>query len=341
MDAVRRKKKKSEIEIFHELMEETNNKIKQQFEQNLKETIAKVENRVGAIESQLESTASRLSELSQKFENRSVEIRTSVSKEFKHQIDDMRTNLETLGLETNNEILDISTKLENLDTNSSNWSFAINEQMDTFRSQYVTVLEELRQSSEIAVEKEKIMSKKYEELVEQLKEKERLAIDKETLNQKRLDSLQEEVERKEKHTEKVKTHSESLEEKIKEKDRLIDEFKKKTDLAEALEKKYKALKEEADIKNYELERIQTQIKTMTDDTRKTFGTNKAIKAFLGESESGRILNQLLNLDQVTIDELSAMTGIATYTVHQVIQHFRDMGIIQYDESTRRARLMDN
>ena len=118
-------------------------------------------------------------------------------------------------------------------------------------------------------------------------------------------------------------------------------MKKKTDLAEALEKKYKALKEEADIKNYELERIQTQIKTMTDDTRKTFGTNKAIKVFLGESESGRILNQLLNLDQVTIDELSAMTGIATYTVHQVIQHFRDMGIIQYDESTRRARLMDN
>ncbi|MHA2305018.1 MAG: hypothetical protein ACXACU_06445 [Candidatus Hodarchaeales archaeon] len=335
-----RRKKKADIELMQEKMGELDGKLTEQFEQGLKDLRAHIEERVTAIENQIESTASRLSELSQILENRSVEIRTSVAKEFKHQLDEMRTNLETLGIETNNEILDLSRRFEKLDQNSSNWSFAVNEQMDTFRTQYVNILEELRQSAAIAVEKEKIMTQKYTELVEQLKEKERLALDKENLNQKRLGSLQDEVERKEKDSDKYKSRLEQLEDVLKEKMQIIEELEKKKHEAEDLKRKYKKLKDDNDIQTYELERIQSQLKTMATDTRKSFGTNKAIKAFLSESESGRILNQLLNLDQVTTDELSAMTGIATFTVVQIIQHFRDLGIIQYDDSTRRARLID-
>ncbi|MHA2253092.1 MAG: hypothetical protein ACXAD7_22200, partial [Candidatus Kariarchaeaceae archaeon] len=317
-----RRKKKSEIDLLQEKMGELEAKLTEQFERGLKDLQGQSEEKGATIENQIESTASRLSELSQTLENRSVEIRTSVAKEFKHQLDEMRTNLEKLGLETNNEILDISTRLENLDQNSSNWSFAINEQMDTFRTQYVSVLEELRQASAIAVEKEKIMTQKYTELVDQLKEKERLAIEKENLNHKRLNTLQDEVERKEKNSEKYKSRTEQLEDEIKEKAQIIEELEKNKRDAEALKQKYKKLIEDNDIQKYELERLQTQMKTMETDTRKTFGTNKAIKIFLSESESGRILNQLLNLDQVTTDELSAMTGIATFTVVQIIQHFR-------------------
>ena len=103
------RKKKSEIESLKEKMIELEGKLTEQFEQGLNDLRAQSEEKVATIENQIESTASQLSELSKTLENRSVEIRTNVAKEFKHQLDEMITNLETLGLETNNEILDLST----------------------------------------------------------------------------------------------------------------------------------------------------------------------------------------------------------------------------------------
>lgn len=301
---------------------------------------AKIEMRMTAIENQLESTASRLSELSQILENRSVDIRTDVTKGFTNQLEQMRIDLDTLKSETDNKFVDSSTRIEKLDINSSNWSFAINEQIESFRTQYVNVLEDLRQSSAIAIEKEKIMSQKYNELVRQLKEKERFALEKEKLTQERLKSLQDEVERKKKESETYKTHVIQLEDELKEKTLKIDESFKIQDKANILDSNYLKLKEETDVKSYEIEGLKTQLKTMTDNTKKIFGTNKAIKTFLTDSESGQILNQLLDVDQMTIDELSARTGIATYNVVQIIQHFRDLGIIQYDESTRKVKLLN-
>ncbi|MHA2305429.1 MAG: ATP-binding cassette domain-containing protein, partial [Candidatus Hodarchaeales archaeon] len=283
----------------------------------------KIEERMTAIETQLESTASRLSELSKILENRSVDIRTGVTKDFKHQLDELRNNLEVLGLETNNKILDLSTKFKKLNINSSNWSFAVNEQMEAFRTQYVNTLEEFRQSRALTGETEKIMSQKYTELVEQLKEKERLAVEKENLNQIRISSLQDELERKERDLVSYKSRLAELDAEIKKKTPDAD-IKAK---ANFLEINYNKLKEQLDIKEHEVEQLQTQLTTMTEDTRKIVSATKAIKTFLDESESGRILNQLLNLQQVSLDELSARTGISTYSVLQVIQHFRDLGII--------------
>ncbi len=299
-----------------------------------------IEERMAAIEDQLESTASRLSELSHILENRSVDIRTGVTKDFKHQLDELSKNLDVLGLETNNKLLDLSSKFKQLNINSSNWSFAVNEQMETFRTQYVKTLEEFRQSRAISVEKEEIMSPKYSELVEQLKEKERLAVERENLNKIKISSLQDEIARKERDLNRYKTHLGELEAEIKKKIQYADQSATNKSKAEALETNYKNLKEHYDIKDYEVEQLQTQLATMTEDKKKIIGATKAIKTFLDESESGRILNQLLNLHQVTLDDLSTRTGIATYSVLQVIQHFRDLGIIQYDETTRSAKLLD-
>lgn len=273
-------------------------------------------------------------------ENRSVELLTSVANDLKHQIDEIRANMEVLGLETNNKLLDLSARFKKLNTNASNWSFAVNEQMDTFRTQYVNILEEFRQSRAMAVEKEKIMSQKYSELVEQLKEKEHLIVEKDNLNQIRLSSLQNEIERKANDLEMYKTRLKELEAEIKERTQHFDESAKIKVQTEALTSNYRKLKEAYDIKNTEVARLQTQLTTMTEDSRKIAGTAKAIKTFLNESESGRILNQLLSLDQITLDELSARTRIATYTVYKVIQHFKDIGIVQYDESTRMIKLVD-
>ena len=125
-------------------------------------------------------------------ENRSIEIRTQSAKEFKSTLDEVRGSLETLGIELNNQILELSTRIEKLDQDSS-----------SFEEKYVSVLDELRESRNIAVEKEQIMGQKYEELVTKLKEKEQLAIEKENLGQQRIGSLQEEIEKKEKEIEKL------------------------------------------------------------------------------------------------------------------------------------------
>jgi len=311
--------------------------LTRQPEKGLEDLSPIIEASVTAVENQLES---RLNELTQNLENRSIEILTSVAKEIKHQLNEMSTKLEVLELETNNKIVDLSTRLNKLNINASNWSFAINEQMEVFRTQYVNIFEELRKSSALSGEKEKLLSQKYSELVKQLKEKERNVVEKENLNQVRLSSLQNEMERKEKELGMYKTRLEELEAEIKERTQHFDESTKIEAKIEVLVSNYKKLKEAYDIKNHEVERLQSQLSAMTEDTRKIIGTTKAIKTFLDESESGRILNQLLNLDQVTLDELAARTGIATYTVLQVIQHFRDLGIIQYDESTRQAKLVD-
>lgn len=324
-----RKRKPSEIELLREELTKVINKIETQLGE-----------RIAAIESQVEGSAVRQSELSQTLENRSIEIRTQASKEFKTTLDEVRGSLEALGLELNNQILDLSTRLEKLDQNSSNWSFAVNEQIDEFREKYVNVLEELRQGRNIAVEKEQIMTQKYEELVNQLREKEKLAIEKEALNQQRIGSLQEEIGKKDKEVEKTTVTLEKLETEMKGKNETIEELQKRKIEAEELKLELKRIQEEHEIKSYELERARTQIDTMADDTRKSVETSKAIKTFLSESESGRILNQLMSMDQATVDDLATMTGIATYTVQQIIQHFRDMGMVKFDEATRRARLVE-
>ncbi len=263
----------------------------------------------------------------------------AILEEFKQELKEMKSNIEDLGLDTTNKILDLNTRFEKLATNSSNWAFAINEQMETFRTQYVSVLGELRKSRATAVEKEKAMSLKYLELVDQLKEKERLDVEKENLNKNWINSLREEIGRKEKDVEKYKSLLKELETEIKEKMHHFEESTKIRAKIKVLENNYSRLKEAYDIKNNEVERLQAKITIMTEDTRKIVGTTKAIKTFLDETEQGRILNQLLNLEQATLDELSTRTGIATYSVLQAIQHFKNLGIIQYDESTREAKLL--
>ncbi|MFX0170684.1 MAG: ATP-binding cassette domain-containing protein [Candidatus Hodarchaeota archaeon] len=299
-----------------------------------------VEERVATIEKQLESITFRLSELTQILESRSVETRTGVTKEFNLQLDEIRAKLEVLELETNNKILDLSDKFNKLNINSSNWSFSVNEQMESFRSQYVNVLEKLRKSITIAVTNEKVISQKYSELVEQLKEKEQLAIEKENLNQIRISSLKDEIERKEKDLEIYISRLNELEAEIKDKSQRFDESAKIKMKTEALINNYRKLKEAYDIKSNQVKKLQSQLITMTEDATKIIGRTKAIKAFLDESESGRILNQLLTLDQVTLDELATKSGIATYSVLQVIQHLRDLGVVQYDETTRQVKLVD-
>lgn len=331
-----RKKKPSELELLQEDLTKKINNIETQ----ISEVTQEFASRIAAIEKQIEGSALRQSELSQTVENRSVEIRAQSSKEFKTTLEEVRGSLETLGLELNNEILELSTRLEQLDQNSSNWSFAVNEQVEEFREKYVTVLEELRQGRNIAVEKEQIMTQKYEELVNQLREKEKLALERENLTQQRIGSLQEEIEKKEKEVEKTGTQLGHLEVKIKDKNNLIEELQQRKIEGDELKLELKRLKEENEMKTYELDRATTKIQTMTEDTKQSLGTSKAIKTFLSESESGRILNHLMSLEQVTVDDLASMTGIATYTVQQIIQHFRDMGIITFDEGSRRARLAD-
>ncbi|UCE15128.1 MAG: ATP-binding cassette domain-containing protein [Candidatus Heimdallarchaeota archaeon] len=288
-----------------------------------------IEERIAAIENKLTI-----------MENRSVELITSVAKDLKQQLNDFRGEMEVLKLETSNKIVELSARFKKLNINASNWSFAINEQMEAFRTQYVNALEKIRQATAIAVEKEKTTSKKYTELVEKLREKERVAVEKDDLNQVRLSSLQNEIERKEKDLEMYKTRLEELEAEIETKKPHSDESAQIKAKTEALVSNYRKIREAYDVKNAEVVRLQTQLATRTEDTRKITRTTKAIKAFLDESESGRILNQLLNLEQVTLDDLSARTGIATFTVYKVIQHFRDIGIVQYDESTRMVKLVD-
>ncbi|UCG01791.1 MAG: hypothetical protein JSW11_19570 [Candidatus Heimdallarchaeota archaeon] len=331
-----RKKKPSELELLQEDM----NKKLTNIETRINEATQEFASRIAAIEKHVEGSALRQSELSQTLENRSVEIRTQSAKEFKTSLEEVRGSLETLGLELNNQVLDLSTRLEQLDQNSSNWSFAVNEQIEEFREKYVNVLEELRQGRNIAVEKEQIMTQKYEELVNQLREKEKLAIEKENLNQQRIGSLQEEVDKKGKEVEKTTFQLEQLESELKEKNALIEELQQMKIEGEELKLELKRLKEENEMKTYELDRAKTQIQTMADDTKQSLGTSKAIKTFLSESESGRILSHLMSLEQVTVDDLATMTGIPTYTVQQIIQHFRDMGIISFDDGSRRARLAD-
>ena len=123
-------------------------------------------------------------------------------------------------------------------------------------------------------------------------------------------------------------------------DKKVEELMNRKEEAMELEHRVKQLSDETEMQKYELERAQTKIQAMSDDTRHTLVSNKVIKSFLAETESGRVLNHLLSLEQVTIDELSSMTGIATFTVQQIIQHFRDVGIVSYDEGTRRAKLSD-
>ncbi len=331
-----RRKKPSELELLQEKVSKDINQI----ETRLGEVTHDLAERIAAIEKHLEGSALRQSELSQTLENRSVEIRTQASKEFKNTLEEVRGSLERLGLELNNQILDLSTRLEKLDQNSSNWSFAVNEQIEGFREQYVKVLEELRQGRNIAVEKEEIMSRKYEELVTQLKEKEKLAIERDNLAQQRIASLQEEIEKKLKEIEKSASLLEQYEVEMKEKNETIEELQKRKIEAEELKLELKRLKEENEMKIYELDRAKSQIQTMTEDTKRSIETSKAIKTFLSESESGRILSHLMGMEQVTVDDLAAMTGIATYTVQQIIRHFRDMGIITFDEAARRVRLTE-
>ncbi len=331
-----RKKKPSELKLLQEKVSKDINQI----ETRLGEVTHDLAERIAAIEKHLEGSALRQSELSQTLENRSVEIRTQASKEFKNTLEEVRGSLERLGIELNNQILDLSTRLEKLDQNSSNWSFAVNEQIEGFREQYVKVLEELRQGRNIAVEKEEIMSRKYEELVTQLKEKEKLAIERDNLAQQRITTLQEEIEKKIKEIEKSASLLEQYEVEMKEKNETIEELQKRKIEAEELKLELKRLKEENEMKIYELDRAKSQIQTMTEDTKRSVGTSKAIKTFLSESESGRILNHLMGMEQVTVDDLAAMTGIATYTVQKIIHHFRDMGIITFDEVTRRVRFTE-
>ena len=159
--------------------------------------------RLLGIEKQIESTATRLSNLSQSIEEKLVDTRSQVTKEFTNSIDELRESLETLSLELNNQTLDLSGRVEKIDTNSSNWSFAVNEQIEEFRTKYVDVLEKLRQSRAIAVEKEEIMTRKYEELVHQLKTKEELIIERDSLSQDRVKTLQSEQEKKVKELEET------------------------------------------------------------------------------------------------------------------------------------------
>ena len=123
----------------------------------------KTETRLKSIEDQIKSNASRVSDLSQKVEERLVDTTTRSKKEFAGALDELRTSFEQLSLEMNNQMLEISQS-----------SSVCEEQLEEFRKNYADVLEDLRQSTAIALEKEQIMTRKYEELVDQLKEKEEL-----------------------------------------------------------------------------------------------------------------------------------------------------------------------
>ncbi len=298
------------------------------------------EQRLDSIEKQIESSASRLSELSQNLEQRLVDARSQSKKEVTSTLDDLRATLEALSLDLNNQTLDLSQRVEKLDTNSSNWAFAINEQVEEFRKKYVDVLEELRQTTAIAVEKEKLMTEKYEELVKQLKEKEALAIEKESLSQRHIESLQSETQNKAEEVEKFKVRINELEEQVSSRDKKIEELLAKKEEAIELEHRVKQLSDETEMRKYELERAETKLHAMSSDTRETLSENKIISQFLGETESGRILKHLISLEQVTVDELSSMTGIATFTVQQIVQRFRDVGMVTFEEGTRRVRLSE-
>ncbi|MHA1978153.1 MAG: hypothetical protein ACW98F_07495 [Candidatus Hodarchaeales archaeon] len=298
------------------------------------------ERRLDSIEKQIESTASRLSDLSQNLEQRLVDAHSQNKKEVAITLDELRASHESLSIELNNQTLDLSQRVEQLDTNSSNWAFAINEQVEEFTKKYVDVLEELRQTTAIAVEKEKIMTDKYTELVKQLKEKEALAIEKESLTYRHIESLQSDNQNKLEDVEKSKAKINELEELLTSRDKKIEELMKRKEEAMELEHRVNQLSDETEMQKYELERAQTKIQAMSDDTRETLSNNKVIKSFLSETESGRVLSHLLSLEQVTVDELSSMTGIATFTVQQIVQHFRDVGMVSFDEGTRRAKLSE-
>ena len=294
---------------------------------------------VQEIRTQVESLANRLSEFSKKLEGRNVDIQTNIMKELRSSIDDVRINLENLSLELNNQVLDLSSRVEKLDQNTSNWAFSINEQIENFRTQYVNVLEELRQAKNLAVEKEALMTKSYQELVEQLKEKEKLSIEKEKIHKERIESLQNNIENRENDLEETRGKLSKLEEDIQEKIKLIDELEYQKDESKSLMKKYQKLQEEYEIQKYELERAKTQIEAIGEESQKATVTSNAIKIFLRESDSGRILSQLLALEVATIDELASMTSIATYTVQQIVNRFRDLGILSFEDGTRRVRIV--
>ncbi|MFW9854274.1 MAG: ATP-binding cassette domain-containing protein [Candidatus Thorarchaeota archaeon] len=286
------------------------------------------EERVNEIEGRLET-----------FEKKNIELLGKVVKEVQRQLDEIRGNIEVLGIETNKKSLDLSTRFEQLNTNASNWSFAINEQMESFRAQYVKVLEELRQSSIRSAEKERILSQKYTELVEQLKEKDQIAVEKGNLNQVRFSALQKEIERKESDLGIYKDRLEELESEIKVKQQHIDESTEIKMKTENLVNSYRKLKEAYDNKSREVTHLQAQLASMTEDTKKIVKSTRAIKAFLDESDSGRILYQLLNSERLNLDELAVRTGIATYTVYQIVQHLRDIGVVEFDNSTRVVTLV--
>lgn len=328
-----RGKKKTELDLLREELSEQIRKLDSQHN----EVGTRLEERIIAIEEHVESSASRQSELSQKLEQRLVEIRTQFAKEVKISVDEVRSSLEILGLEMNNQILELSGKTEKLDAALGLKTFEIEE----FRKSYANVLEELRTSKNLAVEKEEIMTKKYQELIDQVKEKEKLAIEKENLSQERIRTLQEEIRNKNQEIENLKSQLEKLDKDIKEKGKSIDQLQKKNAEIDDLKRKVKKLQEDNEMKTYELERTETKIQTMIEESRRAGAVlPNALKVFLSESESGRILNQLLTIEQVSIDELASTTGIATYTVQQIIERFQDLGIASLDKGTRRARLME-
>jgi len=291
------------------------------------------------IRTQVESLANRLSEFSNKLEGRNVDIQTNIMKEMHTSIDEVRTNLETLSLELNNQVLDLSSRVEKIDQNTSNWVFSINDQIENFRTQYVNVLEELRQAKNIAVEKEEIMTKSYQELVEQLKEKEKLSIEKEKIHKERIDSLQNNIDKRENDLEETRGKLTKLEEDIQKKIRLIDDLEHQKEESKLLDKKYQELEEEFELQKYELERATAQIEAMGEESHKAMGISNAVKIFLGESDSGRVLSQLIALEIATIDEIASMTSIATYTVQQIVNRFRDLSILTFEDGTRRVRIV--
>jgi chromosome segregation ATPase len=287
--------------------------------------------KIKMIEKQVEANAARGSELASKLEEKAVDLRTQITKDCKATIDEVRTSLETLSLELNNQVLDLSTKVEKNAQNAANWSFAVNEQIEEFRKMYAEVLEDMRKAKDIAIEKEHILTEKYEALVTQLKEKESLALEKESLSNERLKSLQEEVEKREKELEETREKLNKIESEY----RQIAEADAR---AKDLERELKKIKEEYEIQKYELERAQTQIKIMTEENKRSWGTSKALKTYLGESESGRVLSQLMGMDETSIDELASLTGISTYNVNQIVNRFRDIGIVNLEQGTRRVKL---
>ncbi|MFX0182058.1 MAG: hypothetical protein ACFE95_03155 [Candidatus Hodarchaeota archaeon] len=309
----------------------TTDLLREELTQKYDELDRGVKERLNSIEKQVEGNAARISDLTKNLEEKTVEFRTQMTKEIKETVEDVRSSLETLSLELNNQILDLSTRVEKNAQNAANWSFAVNEQIEEFRNSYVLVLDDLQKAKDVAVERERILTEKYDALVTQLKEKEVIALEKESFSQKQIISLQEEIQKREKELEEARSKLSQREVEYKEK---VDAETK----AKELELEVKKLREEQEMQRYELERAQTQIKTMSEDSKKNWGTSKALKKFLGESEAGRILSQIISVEASSIDELAAMTGIATYNVQQVVQRFQDMGMVTIEEGTRHVRL---